>query len=120
MTDDLIPMVLFLVTGGAFVARSYFRYKANQEQQVTVRELMARGQDVSPEVLETLLQGLLPAPQADLRRGVMGLMIGLALVVFAFVLGEPDARQPLMGIAAFPALIGVAYLALWRFNQRED
>ena len=120
MDGILVPIVLFVVVGLATIGRNYFRFLEAKEQQATVRELLAREQEVSPEVLDALLASLLPQPQADLRRGVIGICLGLAVVVFGFVLDEPDARAPLTGLAAFPVLIGIAYLALWKVGQTKS
>ena len=120
MNDILVPIALFVVVGLATIGRNYFRFLEAKEQQVTVRELLSREQDVSPDVLDALLASLLPQPQADLRRGVIGIFLGIAVVVFGYVLDDPDAQAPLAGLAAFPVLIGIAYLALWKFGQSKS
>ncbi len=33
---------------------------------------------------------------------------------------QAEAMGPLLGTAAFPALVGVAYLIMWRFGARKE
>jgi hypothetical protein len=68
---------------------------------------------------------------------VMFLMMGLVFVVFLYLkfrakaeaqqtirlalgIDEQDAMGPLMGTAAFPTLIGVAHLIMWRYGARQQ
>ena len=45
--------------------------------------------------------------------------LGLGFVLLALGINEPDAMGPLMGTAAFPSLIGVAHLIMWRYGARR-
>ena len=47
----------------------------------------------------------------------MAVALGLALIAFGYLLGEEDAQGPLLAVAAFPFLIGVAYLGLHKFGK---
>lgn len=118
MTDDLIPIVLFLTIGGVVSLIYYFRYRTRQAIQQTVRTALEQGQTLTPEVLEGLTDSL-QSRNADLRRGVISITIGIAIFAFGNLVGEEDARAPLMAISAFPTLIGLAYLGLWFFLKRE-
>jgi len=40
--------------------------------------------------------------------------------LFGLVVPEEEATQPLLGIAAFPFVIGMAYLILNKFAKRDD
>ena len=120
MSEDLIPIVMFVMLGLGVIFIAYFRFRARREQQVTLRELLATSQDVSPETLATLMEGLVPPASADLRRGVISITLGIALVLFAFLLGEADAVRPLVATSAFPFLVGVAYVVLWWVNRKDS
>ncbi len=113
MVEDLIPIVMFVMLGLAVMVSAYFRFRAKQEAQLTLRGLLSSSQEVTPEVLDALMEGLVPPASADLRRGVISITLGIALVVFALVLGDEDAQQPLLAFSAFPFLVGVAYVVLW-------
>ncbi len=53
-----------------------------------------------------------PRPEnADLRRGVIAIGLGLGLAAFG---------RPLIAIGSVPFLIGLAYLGLWRFGGNRD
>ncbi|MEO0882721.1 MAG: DUF6249 domain-containing protein [Pseudomonadota bacterium] len=94
----------------------HFGDKRRQAAHDTVRLALEKGQDLSPELIVTL--SLVSDPKtSDLRRGVILLSIGIAISVFGILIAEadPDARMALTGIAIFPAILGVAYLGLWRF-----
>ncbi len=113
-----IPIVLFLVTGAVFVAFYLFRYKTSHDLQTTVRAAIEQGQQLTPEVLERLGRPR-PGPHQDLRRGVVLVALGLAVAVLGLALNDDDAIRPMLAIGAFPAIIGVAYLGLWRFAGRS-
>jgi hypothetical protein len=116
--DILVPISLFLVIGTVISLSFYFRYRTRQEIQSTVRAAIERGQELTPEVLDGLSDAL-NSRHGDLRRGVISLAIGIALFLFAGLIGEPDAEGPLRAISAFPLLLGAGYLGLWFFLRRK-
>ncbi len=116
--EMLIPIVLFIVIGIVMVLFFYFRHRTRGEIQLTVRAAMEHGQQLTPEVLESLTDSL-NSRNGDLRRGVISIAIGGAFFAFATLLGQEDAIGPLMAISAFPFLVGVAYLGLWFFLKRK-
>ena len=113
---ELVPIVMFISIAVVIGLAMYFGYRSKQDVQTTVQAALDKGQELSPELLDKL-GGALPSPKSDLRRGVMAIMIAVAIGVFAYMVGEEDAQGPLLGIAAFPFLIGVAYLALHKFGK---
>ena len=67
-------------------------------------------QPVPAEVMASLNHQTGGGADADLRRGVILLSVAVALAVFGYFVD--DARSPLIGIAAFPGMIGVAFIGL--------
>ncbi len=114
-----IPIVSVIVIGVIFALFFYYRHKTRAEIQTTVRAAIERGQELTPEVLERLSDSL-NTKFGDLRRGVISIAIGIAFFVFAYFLGQEEAMGPLMGVSAFPFLIGIAYIGLWYFTRRKD
>lgn len=114
MSPIFVPVVLFFVIGSVLIAYFYFRHRARLEVQKTVRTAMERGQDLNPELLEAI-GGEVIGGQWDLRKGTIWLALAVALGLMAWVLQEPK----LLGIAAFPLMLGIAYLVLWRLNTGE-
>ena len=55
----------------------------------------------------------------DLRTGIiwLGVAVGLAAFGFAISFEEPDALYPLIGMAAFPGFIGVAFIVISFFGR---
>jgi hypothetical protein len=105
---------MFLVIGAVAGIYLYLRYRARQEVQRTVRYAMERGQEITPELLETL-GGDIAGGQRDLRKGVIWLALAMALGILSWVVDEPE----LLGPAALPLMLGLAYLVLWRFSGRK-
>ena len=119
MLEDLIPVVLFISVAVVVALSFYFKYRTRHDVQETVRAAITTGDPLSPEIIETLSLSL-TNPYADLRRGIISLAIGCAIFLLAFFVGEEEAEavMPLMGVAMFPVLLGLAYLGLWFFVGR--
>ena len=90
MTENLIPIVLFLTIGGVFAIAFYLKYRTRHDVQNTVRAAIERGETLSPELIETLALSI-ASPHSDLRKGVISLALGAAGLAFAMLLGEEDA-----------------------------
>ena len=115
-------LIAFTAIGGPVLVLCiflYLRHRNRVELQTTVRQALDKGQDLTPELLERLGEGPRP-PDGDLRRGILAVTIALAVGAFGLAIGEEDAVGPLLGIAAFPLFIGIAYLALWKLRRQPD
>jgi hypothetical protein len=97
-----IPVVMFIGLSVVLSLWVWFRFKGKREMQVTLRSAIEKGQDLSPELIENLINPPV-SPQRDLLFGV--------------ILGEEDAIRPLLGIAMFPFSIGVAFLLMHHFGR---
>ena len=120
-----ITVTLFIVMGLLFGAMAYFRFRGRQELQITIRSGIEAGRELTPEVMQNLIESLNPpkAPNADFRRGAISMAFGIAFVVFGFFVNgasEGEALMPMIGISAFPFLIGIAYLIMWQINRKKD
>lgn len=116
MEEILVPIALFTMIGAIAGLSMFFRFRARQEAQLTLRTAMQHGESMSPDVVSRLAEQL-QNNGSDLRRGVIAIAIGIAFFIFAQLIGEKDAIRPLMGISAFPFVIGLAYLGLWFANR---
>ena len=94
------------------------RFRARSERQQTIRLALEKGTELDPEFIKQLGEAE-PSKDKDLRRGLIWMALGLAMATFGIVLNEPDAFGPLLGISAFPALIGVAFLVMWRYGAQK-
>lgn len=115
MEDVLIPIVMFLVMGVVLCTFFFLRYRARQEIQHTLRFAVEHGKDLSPELLEALHADL-GGSTRDLRRGVISVALALAIAIFALL----EREVHVLGVAAFPLLVGLAYIGLWYFNPRRN
>jgi hypothetical protein len=114
-----VPIVMFLSVGAVVALGLMFRFRARAEVQKTLRQAIERGQEMTPEFLEHL--GDPPrSPTADLRRGIIAMALGVGFGVFAIALGEEDAVRPMLGVASFPFMLGVAYLFLWKIAAKSE
>lgn len=113
-----VPIVALVSTATVIALVFFFRYRARTAMQETIRTALEKGQELTPEIIERLghpKQG----PRDDLRRGLIWLAVSLGVAAFAVILGEDDAVRPLVAIAAFPFLIGVAYLIMFRTGEKD-
>lgn len=119
MEAIFVPLTLFAMIFGIVAVVMFFRFRGRQELQMTVRATIESGQTLSVELLEQLTAALHPK-RNDIRRGIVLLAIGFAFAVFAVVVGNEKASGPLLGLAAFPLLTGLAYLLLGYLARNSD
>lgn len=116
MEDVLVPIVLFSILPVCIWLVSLFNYKKRVTAHETVRHAIDSGQSISPELIEKM--SLLVDPvRADLRRGVLFIAFGAAFGVLGLAIGDETAIMPMIGVAAFPVFLGLAYLGLWKFGH---
>lgn len=118
MNEMHIPIVLFISIAAVLVFAAWFRHRTQTGLQQTIRTAMDKGVQLTPEVIESLGQPK-ARPDSDLRRGLVSLAIGAGFAAFAFILNEEDAIRPLLAISAFPFAVGLAYLVMWRLDERR-
>ena len=123
VTYYFIPITFLLGTALIISLQLYFAHRIRAETQQTIRAALEHGQTLTAEVLKEIGDAS-RSPYADLRRGVIAIAIGLgimALGAFGIDLSEEEliGKGTLVGIGILPLLIGIAYLALWRFSPRS-
>jgi hypothetical protein len=57
-----------------------------------------------------------PAPGANLRRGLILIALGVGIAVFFLIVNAPEGA----GLAAIPFFIGLAYLLIWRLEKNKN
>ncbi|MDH5620096.1 MAG: DUF6249 domain-containing protein [Gammaproteobacteria bacterium] len=120
MTEELIPIVMFVSIAVVLIAAFWFRQRSRDGMQQTIRLAIDKGHELTPEIIDRLGH-----PQAskykDLRLGMiwMALAIGLLLCGLAVPDSSGDALRGCLAGAAFPFAIGTAYLILYRFTGKE-
>ncbi len=111
-TAVIAPVVLLAVF-------FWFRYKARQQMQDTIRVALDKGQDLSPELIDRLGHPKAPKDK-DLRLGVIWVAVAIGFALLSFGIPEEEATGPILGVAAFPGAIGIAYLILHKFARKDD
>ena len=117
MAGELVPITLFVALALIACLIIYYRYRGRRDIQQTLRNVIDKGQELTPELLDKIGEPARPE-NGDLRRGVIAISIGIAFAAFGIVLDERDAVRPLVAIASFPFLVGLAYLGLWVFRDK--
>ncbi len=112
----LVPIVALLSIATVPELNFYFRYRSRQESQSTLRAAIERGLELTPELLQQLGE---PAQHkdADLRRGVLAIAVGVGVAAFGLLQGDPEVFLRLRAGGALFFIIGLALLALWRFSN---
>jgi len=114
--DVWVPLSMFIGLSVVLSLWVWFRYKAKRDLQETIRTAIEKGQGLSPELIENLVNPPV-SPQRDLRRGVISVLVAVAIALFAVFLNEGDALGPLLGISMFPLSIGAGFLLMHRFGK---
>ena len=92
----------------------FFSYLKSRSLHRTVREMVAKGQEVpaalfaAPPVVKA---------RSDLRRGVVLLMVGLGLMIFFGAVNEWEGGVWSLGV--IPFVIGLGYLLVWKLESRS-
>lgn len=135
--QDFIPLfAIFAVFGtitAIIVGPTYFKSRERQEMQATVRAAIDKGQPLPPEVIEALGKEAtrnIPSRSRDIRRGIIWLAVGIGMAAFSLIndlrgFGDdwndgPNFDGGLLGLAAIPITIGLAFIVLSFFNKNKD
>ena len=133
--EDFIPLVAILSVFGTITAiafgPTYLKFRERREMQATVRAAIDKGQTLPPELIDAMTKDVaknLPSRNRDIRRGVIWLAVGIGIAAFGLINDlsslnggwEDHVGNGLLGVAAIPATIGLAYLVLSFFNKNKD
>lgn len=121
MAEELIPITMFVGLTIVISLLFWFRYRARGDMQHTIRTAIEKGQELTPEIIDRLGNPQAPKDK-DLRLALIWLAIAVGLALCGLAMPDPTGgalRGTLAG-AAFPLSIGVAYLIMWRYTEREQ
>jgi hypothetical protein len=125
----LVPIAGILFVGAIIITPMVLRSQERARMHNTLRRLHDEGQTVTPEMLQALqpddIFSRIPrSPNADLRRGLILVAVALGLVVLGAVLDLGSRYYtpvwPVIGAAAFPGLIGLAFIIMWRLKLSDQ
>ena len=123
----LINLIIFGTIAALFLVPRYFKSVERQKMAETLRAAIERGQPLPTEVIEAMSSnvrspGLPASPQRDLRTGIIWIGVGVGLAAFAVAISfeDADALYPVLGFAAFPFFIGLAFITLGLMNRTRS
>lgn len=120
MVEILIPIALFTGLTLVFCLFFMFRYKTRSEMQATIRTALDKGQELTPEVIDRLGTPK-PPKDKDLRTALIWLALAVGTAAFGYGIPDDDeVFRIMLGIAAFPFFLGLAYLTMWFFSGRNS
>jgi len=130
MTPILIVAIVFSAITAIVFGPSYLKSREKREMQTTIRHAIDKGQDLPPELIDAMTRDVaskLPSRTRDLRRGVIWLAVGIGFAAFSYLsnMGWNDhdleqASGAMMGLAAIPVTIGLAFIVLSFFNPNKE
>ena len=130
MTPILIVAIVFSAITAIVFGPSYLKSREKREMQTTIRHAIDKGQDLPPELIDAMTRDVaskLPSRTRDLRRGVIWLAVGIGIAAFGFLseLGwdrteMENVANGMLGVAAIPITIGLAFIVLSFFNANKE
>ena len=133
LTPVLIVGTIFASLVAIIVGPSWLKSRDRREVQQTVRTAIEKGQPLPPEVIDALSKEAsrnIPSRTRDIRRGIIWLAVGVGMAAFSLISESswnsdgwsdgPDFSGGLLGLAAIPATIGLAFIVLSFFNKNKD
>lgn len=121
MASEWVPITMFIGLAVVSCLYFWFRYRTRSDLQGTIRTAIEKGQELSPEIIDRLGSPK-PPKDKDMRLSLLWIAISLGMGVLAFMVPDrgENVEQALLGVAAFPFFIGLAYLLMWRFGERRS
>jgi hypothetical protein len=95
------------------VATLLLRYRKHAQLQDTLRLMIEKGADIPPELIAPPA-----APYGDLRRGLILVGAGLALLILVGLVFGFETGSWAVGL--IPSFIGAGYLIVWRISRRAE
>ena len=119
-----VPIAMFASLAIVISFFLWFRFRTRSEMQRTIRSAIEKGQELTPELVESLGKPAQPSKDKDLRYALIWLAIAIGFSAMGGAIGAAEAEEEVFlimsGVAAFPFLLGVAYLIMWKFTERSQ
>ena len=132
MTPILIVLIVFSAITAVIFGPSYLKSREKRDIQQTVRHAIDKGQQLPADLIDAMTRDVaskLPSRTRDIRRGIIWLAVGIGLAAFGVIndmgwSGNDDwhgnVGDGLLGIAAIPVTIGLAFIVLSFFNPNKE
>jgi hypothetical protein len=116
MSEEMIPIVMFIVLGIALLGYFYWNHKNRASIMETVQKAIDKGAELSPELLSQL--GAVGNSRIrDMRRGIVFLSLGIAGLLCSLFFADADVVNGIRAGSVFPLMLGAGFLLVWKLNQ---
>ena len=114
----LIVLIVFsAIAACAFIAY-HFSYKKRKVVFDTIKVAIEKTGTADPALIQSIISDNI-GPNADLRKGIILVAVAAAFAILGLQVDEAEAVGPMLGVAAFPGLVGIAYIGFHFFAPRE-
>lgn len=116
-----VPLALFCSVALIFIFAFYFGQRKQAEVQQTIRKAVENGSQLTPDLVRSIGAPKMPH-NTDLRRGIILIAIAVAIALFGWSVSyyDDEGMMAMLGIAAFPGLVGLAYLGFHFLTPPQD
>ncbi len=111
----IVPFIVFASLVLIIATPFYFRHRNRRILYEAIKTSVAETGRADPKLIAAITTENI-GPNADLRRGILLLALGGGLAVLDYF---SNWGVPFLGFAAFPGLIGAAYVIFHFFIPRE-
>ncbi|MBI1366515.1 MAG: hypothetical protein GC153_11250 [Alphaproteobacteria bacterium] len=116
--EIVVPVALFASVVVVFFAAYFFSYQKRRIVYDAIKVAIEKTGQVDAALVEAIIRDKI-GPYADLRKGVILIAVAIGFIIFGFSIDDEDALRPMIGIASFPGLIGISYIAFHFLAPRE-
>jgi len=118
MEEVLVPLFVFSSLAIIMVAAFFFSYRKRRIVYDAIKVAIEKTGTVDAALVEAIIRDKVGV-NADLRKGIILIATAAAFCVLGVLVDDSDAVGPMLGVAAFPGFIGLAYIAFHFFAPRE-
>lgn len=118
MEDSIIVFIVFISIASIVMAAFYFNYKKRRVVYDAIKTAIEKTGSVDPALVESIMSENI-GPNADLRKGIILIAVAAAFGMLGYLIPEENALGPMLGVAAFPGFVGLAYVVFHFFAPRE-
>lgn len=116
--EIIVPVALFAAVAVIILGAYYFQNRNRRVVYDAIKVAIEKTGQVDAALVEAIIRDKI-GPYADLRKGIILIAIALGFIILGFAVDDEEAIRPMLGIASFPGLIGLAYVAFHFFAPRE-
>ncbi|MBT5186258.1 MAG: hypothetical protein HOH19_15115 [Kordiimonadaceae bacterium] len=115
MEAIFVPLIVFASITLSIWCFVHYKNSEKLKIQDTIVKAIDAGQQLSPETIKAL--GV-RTKMTDIRRSILLIFLGIAVLIFAQAVGveDDDAVVILSGMASFPIMLGIGYYVVYRLS----